>query len=184
VNLKILNVNARYPGSAHDSYILTNSNVEPMLRRLHSRGEDNSYLLGDSGYPLRSWLMTPLHTVEPNSPEERFNTKFTTVRATVERCIGVLKMRFRCLLKHRVLHYAPKKASLIINACVVLHNLCIESNMPEPDPIDETLDFGDVNNEFIYVEEPPRNRRTNPDLIAGQRVQSTRIRNYFSRHNT
>lgn len=39
---------------------------------------------------------------------------------------------FRCLLKHRTirtLHFAPNKASKIINSCVVLHNLCIMDNI-------------------------------------------------------
>ncbi|CAH1995307.1 unnamed protein product [Acanthoscelides obtectus] len=38
---------------------------------------------------------------------------------------GVLKNRFRCLLKDRVLHYAPFRAGQIINATSVLHNMCV-----------------------------------------------------------
>lgn len=37
---------------------------------------------------------------------------------------------FRCLLKDRTLHYKPEKATAIINACVVLHNMCITYNIP------------------------------------------------------
>lgn len=51
-------------------------------------------------------------------------------------------MRFRCLLKHRVLSYAPSKACQIISACVVLHNLCIDHNIPEAD--DDGLDAVDL----------------------------------------
>lgn len=54
-------------------------------------------------------------------------------------------MRFRCCLKHRVLHYAPEYASQIVNACVVLHNLCIEHNVPEPDENYDDIDFGKIN---------------------------------------
>ncbi|KAL5245888.1 hypothetical protein ACI65C_013296 [Semiaphis heraclei] len=93
--------------------------------------------LGDSGYALRPWMMTPFLNVEP---EYRFNEVFCRARSTIERCNGVLKMRFRCLLKDRTLHYSPSKASKIVLACVVLHNLCIEENVPL---IDDDVEYDD-----------------------------------------
>lgn len=51
-------------------------------------------------------------------------------RVAIERCNGVVKMKFRCLHSDRVLHYDPETASKIINACIVLHNLAIENNVP------------------------------------------------------
>ncbi|XP_026820365.1 putative nuclease HARBI1 [Rhopalosiphum maidis] len=53
-----------------------------------------------------------------------------STRCIIERCNGVLKMRFRCLLKDRILHYKPEKVSSLINACVVLYNMCIANNVP------------------------------------------------------
>lgn len=38
---------------------------------------------------------------------------------------------YKCLLKDQTLHYKSEKTSKIINACVVLHNLCITYNVPE-----------------------------------------------------
>lgn len=35
------------------------------------------------------------------------------------------------MIKDRTLHYHPEKATAIINACVVLHNICITYNVPE-----------------------------------------------------
>lgn len=54
-------------------------------------------------------------------------------RSSVERCIGHLRARFRCVNKHRVLHYAPEKAGRIINSVCVLHNMCVKANVPVPD---------------------------------------------------
>lgn len=35
-------------------------------------------------------------------------------------------------MKDRVLHYSPTVAGMIVNACVVLHNLCRMRNVPDP----------------------------------------------------
>lgn len=70
-NLKILNVCARFPGSAHDSYIWRLSPINDLLRHLHSIGQTSYYLLGDSGYALKPWLMTPIMNPLANSPEAK-----------------------------------------------------------------------------------------------------------------
>lgn len=73
--------------------------------------------------------MTPFLNTSQRSVEERFNKRHASARVSVERCNGVLKSRFRCLLKHRVLHYLPETAGHITNACAVLHNICNERNL-------------------------------------------------------
>lgn len=83
-------------------------------------------------------MMTPILGANPGSPEENYTDLRYRVRNTVERCIGVLKIRWRCLLAHRVLHYDPVTAGKIVNACVVLHNIANAHNatMPELDEPD------------------------------------------------
>lgn len=44
VDLKILNVNALYPGATHDAFIWNNSNVLPMMREINGNGK--YYLIG------------------------------------------------------------------------------------------------------------------------------------------
>lgn len=51
-----------------------------------------------------------------------YNKRLQKVRNVIERCIGVLKMRFRCILGERKLRYHPTKASQIVMACATLHN--------------------------------------------------------------
>ncbi|KAK4882374.1 hypothetical protein RN001_005693 [Aquatica leii] len=135
-------------------------------------------MIGDSGYPLRPWLLTPLVHVEADTPEERYNRAQMRARSVIERLNGVLKLRFRCLLKHRVLHYSPEKASSIINTCVMLHNFCLENNLNIDDQVHEedAVDMGIVG--ALPVNEEMINR-INPDLAAGRRVQQQIIRNYF-----
>ncbi|XP_036324950.1 putative nuclease HARBI1 [Rhagoletis pomonella] len=119
-SLKFLAVNARFPGSCHDSGIWTTSAVRLFMMR-----QSGSWLLGDQGYPLEPWLLTPIP--EPSSTqEERYNKLHAKARNVVERAFGVLKSRFRCLSKHRALHYSHERAVNIINACVILHNIALK----------------------------------------------------------
>ncbi|XP_061724275.1 putative nuclease HARBI1 [Cydia pomonella] len=123
VNCKILSVNARFPGRVHDSFIFNNSSIKDELRRLHSEHIGDYFLLGDSGYALEPWLMTPVLNAAPNSPEERYTAWHCRVRNTIERTNGYLKNIFRCLGHDRVLHYSPAKASAIIYTCCTLYNI-------------------------------------------------------------
>lgn len=87
--LNILNVNARYGGATHDAFIWRNSAVKRHLEDNYRAGDRNSWLIGDSGYPLEPWLMTSIRGAAPDSPEGRYSAALTTARNTVERCIGM-----------------------------------------------------------------------------------------------
>lgn len=91
--------------------------------------------------------MTPFPEAQPNTQEENFNQRHSSTRNTVERCIGVLKKRFRCLLWYRTLEYTPEKAAQIINACAVLHNMCTRARLPDPpEPADVIMALEEENN--------------------------------------
>ena len=77
------------------------------MKQIMENLPQTGWLLGDSGYPLRDYLMTSFNT--PATPaEERFNNAHTRTRNVVERAFGVLKSRFRyfCLYKfnHHLLY--------------------------------------------------------------------------------
>ncbi|XP_030758026.1 putative nuclease HARBI1 [Sitophilus oryzae] len=168
-NLKILNCNARFPGLTHDAHIWRQSPISTLMENMYRENPDNLFfLLGDSGYPTRPWLLTPLGNPQ-NADDERYNNHFCSIRSTIERCNGVLKNRFRCLLRHRTLHYDPVMAGKIINACCVLHNLCIDNNIPEADEPHEVQepDYG-IYAAHNYVDNI---RAVNPDLVAARETQ-------------
>ncbi|KAM4748778.1 LOW QUALITY PROTEIN: putative nuclease HARBI1 [Rhinophrynus dorsalis] len=62
---RILSVREGFPGSCHDSHILHQS---ALFERFEEGFMPEGWLLGDSGYGCRSWLLTPL--LNPQSPAE------------------------------------------------------------------------------------------------------------------
>ena len=62
--------------------------------------------------------------------QHKFNLQHSKARNVVERVIGVLKIRFRCLQSN--LPYAPEKVVKIVNICSALHNICRLHNIANP----------------------------------------------------
>ena len=131
--MNIMDIVSKYPGSAHDSFIFSNSALFTELEE-NERGT----LLADDGYPLQKFCLTPIRQVEvdnllePNSllKQNIYNRVHQSTRTIVERSIGVLKNRFRCLKEP--LHFSPRKCCRIAVACACLHNFALERRVPEP----------------------------------------------------
>ncbi|XP_056598305.1 putative nuclease HARBI1 [Triplophysa dalaica] len=136
----ITNVEAKWPGSVHDSRIYRESSLSNRM----GQGEMDGLLLGDRGYPCQPTLMTPYPEPEPG-PQQHFNMAHNRTRARVEMTIGLLKSRFQCL---RHLRVTPERACDIIVACVVLHNIAIIRGEQHPalqtqDPEADLIHTGD-----------------------------------------
>ncbi|XP_049270038.1 putative nuclease HARBI1 [Rhipicephalus sanguineus] len=110
------------PGSTHDSFVWASCD----LRRCSERGElPDGWLLGDSGYALEPWLLTPLRSAA-GPAEERSKAAHTRTRQVIERTFGILKGRFTCLHQSGgVLQYSPAMCAKIMVASAVLHNMCV-----------------------------------------------------------
>lgn len=81
----------------------------------------------DSNYPLEPWLLTPIPGHPPtHSSKGRYNGAHTATWSVVQRCIRLLKSRFRCLQQCHPFHYDPESAANIVTACTVLHNLRLD----------------------------------------------------------
>ncbi|XP_050691085.1 putative nuclease HARBI1 [Eriocheir sinensis] len=120
------NVVARWPGSVHDSRILDNSRL---CAQLEETLEPQYHLLGDAGYALKRYLLTPV-AVPTNDHERAYNSSHTHTRNTVERAFGVLKKRFAYLGKKMRTSLDTTKA--IIVAAVVLHNIAVKTRLVMP----------------------------------------------------
>lgn len=166
----ILDFVNKYPGSTQDSFIWNNC----FLRSSFEEGDfGNSHLVGDSGYPLEPFLLTPF--AQPSTPaEERYNRSLMMTRVVVEQTIALLKSRFRCLHKCAgSLRYKPSKCCKIAAACMLLHNYCVKWRIP----------FNDI------IKEEEEKDLKGPDEIpvpvgsgdaAGQAKRKEIVQNYFS----
>ncbi|XP_052122515.1 putative nuclease HARBI1 isoform X2 [Frankliniella occidentalis] len=151
-NLKILTLDARYPGSSHDAWVYQNNPIRAAMQRANQEEDRHCWLLGDSGYPLEPWLMTPLPDAPRGTPEYNYTKVHCQCRNPVERCIGVLKSRWRCLFLP--IHYSPVKSGRIVNACAVLHNLMTSLRVAVPP------------NYHLHQDGPDPENILNPDVVV------------------
>ncbi|XP_072000217.1 putative nuclease HARBI1 [Engystomops pustulosus] len=163
-NMMFTDVVAKYPGATHDAFIFENSCLCTLMEQ--SRFGD-SILLGDNGYKLTQWMMTPY--LSPITQQEKnFNRAHRKTRSRIERAFGLLKSRFRCL-DHSggALLYAPETVCKIIIACAVLHNICIAQNLE--------IDIASDLQEQIPFQGDTERFQT----AAGQLVRRTLTETYF-----
>ncbi|XP_044732068.1 putative nuclease HARBI1 [Chrysoperla carnea] len=109
----ILNVNARFPGARHDAHIWSASAARRVMERAYNNGERRTYLLGDSGYPLEPWLLTPLPHAPAGTPRRACHDALMSSSNIIERTFGTLKTAWRCMHKHRTLQYDPGFAMMV-----------------------------------------------------------------------
>lgn len=162
-DVEITNIVTRWPGSVHDSTIFLNS-------RLRANFEANMYrngiLLGDSGYPLRQYLLTPI--LNPERPAEAlYNEAHIRTRNSVERLYGVWKRRFPILALG--MRYKLPRIMTIIVATAVLHNIARRNRDQNP-PDDPVIKLPEFDN--IMDEQYPFNEQNNVNTNA------MRIQNY------
>uniref|UniRef100_UPI00398E4D7F putative nuclease HARBI1 n=1 Tax=Pristiophorus japonicus TaxID=55135 RepID=UPI00398E4D7F len=166
----ILAVNARYPGSCHDAFILRETTVPQLFKPPH---EGRSWLLGDKGYGVAPWLMTPL--CNPTTPAEQcYNTSHTTTRAIIEQTIRVLKQRFHCLdCSGRALQYSPHDHHCLLHAAQPGHyeGPAITTGMDDPPQKDDDDDEED--------EDSHRRRRQPNTATAGRAARHRLIAHRF-----
>lgn len=164
-DLKILDIVARWPGSAHDSLIFRNSKVRAQFESGKFR---DSYIVGDSGYENSDFLMTPLGSVRSEA-ENLYNESIIRTRNCIERSYGVWKRRFPILSLGVRLQF--QKLQGIIVATAVLHNICCINNESEPPQLSE-----EIQNEVDFVLAVPHYREARN---TNNSVRQKLINEYF-----
>ncbi|KAJ8909773.1 hypothetical protein NQ315_014450 [Exocentrus adspersus] len=130
-------------------------------------------VVGDSGYPLKNYLLTPL--LNPMTPGEQYNEADIRTRNIIERLIGVWKRRFPVVAYGFRLNLESVKT--VIVATTILHNLAREMNEPEP-PAPEDINVEELEY-LIEIADIPNIPPANENIVAINYIQQTYV-NYFS----
>lgn len=162
-----------WQGSVHDSTIFNNS-------RLRANFADGAYgnglLLGDSAYPSKQYLVTPL--LNPQTAAERlYNESHIRTRNIIERLFGIWKRRFPILALG--MRYHLRRIMPIIVATAVLHNIARRNNDGVPN-VDPELDLPVPWDDMLAACNININYRNNE--INGAATRTEIIHNYFAKY--
>ena len=121
-----------WPGSVHDARIFINSHIYKRItqdnilagrERTLSGCQVPVCIIGDSAYPMQTWLMKPFADNSSLTLEQKcFNYRLSRARIVVENAFGRLKARWRRLMKRNDM--TTENIPSVISVCCILHNLC------------------------------------------------------------
>ncbi|XP_039966819.1 protein ALP1-like isoform X1 [Bactrocera tryoni] len=152
-NFKFMDVFIGCPGRCHDAAIWEMSPIRKSIVKGELKICSGCHLLGDSTYPLESFLMVPYKDNGSLTPKQiKYNKILCSTRAHVEQAFGILKKKFR-ILKYIDVHQAhlPKTFTL---ACIILHNIIIENEGHEACVISEEEGDEAFNSENSFSQLP------------------------------
>ena len=119
-------------GNSHDAIIFKSTNLWdalqngllPNIAKVIGEVSVPPLIVGDSAFPLQSWLMKP-YTNATLSPKQRyFNYRLSRARMVTESAYGQLKGRWRVLFRKNESN--KERVRTVTLTCMVLHNICIE----------------------------------------------------------
>ncbi|KAK9743659.1 DDE superfamily endonuclease [Popillia japonica] len=94
---KFIDIFTGASGKIHDARVFK---LFPIRDKLPIICGERYHILGDSAYPLREYLLTPYRDYgNLNNREQNFNKKLSGTRVLIENAFGLLKSRFRQLMR-------------------------------------------------------------------------------------
>lgn len=132
------------------------------------------YLIGDKGYPILPWLITPYRDfggVRRSVQEALFNRKLSRARSVVENAFGILKQTFRELHSASDLHVTLLPD--VVVCCCILHNLLLGQSAEE---VDRLLAMLQREGMAPALDEDPGEERPGEDGPPREEVQGERKR--------
>lgn len=134
-DMRFMDIVTGWPGSMKESGILHSSGLFKLCQKgerlngskveLIGGSEIGEYLIGDSGYPLLPWLLTPYQEKYLIESETEFNKIHSAARVVAPRTLAKFKDTWRFLQGEM---WRPDKHKLprIIHVCCLLHNIIID----------------------------------------------------------
>lgn len=136
-----------FPGNSHDAVIFQSTKLYsdikegtfiPQISKDVNGVQVPPVVLGDSAFPLSSWLMKPYTNAVSTPKQYNFNYRLSRARMVTEGAFGQLKGRWRILL--RKCESSTSEVKIAALACLVLHNICIDLGDTLPRKLDLTID--------------------------------------------
>lgn len=130
------------PGKLNENLVLQSSTLFKLCEngerlngnmiKLSEETELREYIVGDSGFPLLPWLLTPYQGKELSESKAEFNKRHFVTRIVAQRALARLKEVWKMI--HGMM-WRPDKHKLprFILVCCILHNIVIDME-------DEVLD--------------------------------------------
>ena len=174
-NLMFIGTAIGYPGSMHDARVFRSSDIFQKAQNGEILTEPlttvdgvqiRPLLLGDGAYPLLPWLMKPYpNGAILNRSQRRYNKNLSSARATVERAFGILKARWRILLKR--LDNRFENIPEVILSCCILHNFCQEAG--------EEFDDEEILHRIISIDREYLETRQQENVVQNPAAERIRL---------
>ncbi|KAJ0947439.1 putative harbinger transposase-derived nuclease domain-containing protein [Helianthus annuus] len=133
--MRFVDVVSGFPGRMTKNGVLHQSEMFRLAQKgeklngnrveLSKRTTIPEYLVGDSGFRLLPWLMTPYHDVELNEDQIEYNKRHLATRSVASRALKKLKEVWT-VIEGGMWRPNRHKLPRIILACCILHNIQIE----------------------------------------------------------
>ena len=135
-----------FPGNSHDAVIFRSTDLwtriqEGFILVIGKTVGDvivPPLIVGDSAFPLRTWLMKPYTNAVLTPQQRNFNYRLSRARMVTEGAYGQLKGRWRVLLRKSESNQDNVRITIL--ACMVLHNTCIAQGDTISKKLDLSLD--------------------------------------------
>uniref|UniRef100_A0A0A9DCY7 DDE Tnp4 domain-containing protein n=1 Tax=Arundo donax TaxID=35708 RepID=A0A0A9DCY7_ARUDO len=134
-NTRFTDIVTGWPGSMKESSILHSSGLFKLCEKgerlngsklkLSDGSEIGEYIIGDTGYPLLPWLLTPYQEKDLTESKAEFNRRHSAARTVAPRTLANFKDTWKFLQGEM---WRPDKHKLprIIHVCCFLHNIIID----------------------------------------------------------
>ncbi|WVZ90386.1 hypothetical protein U9M48_036693 [Paspalum notatum var. saurae] len=115
-DMRFTYVSVGQPGAMHDTSVLYSAiNVD---KQFFPHPPREKYYVVDAGYPNRPGYLHHTRGKEPRTPREKFNRVHSSIRNVIERCFGVIKMKWQIL--YNMPPYSMAKQKKIVVATMDL----------------------------------------------------------------
>ncbi|XP_057772258.1 protein ALP1-like [Salvia miltiorrhiza] len=139
-DLKFLNINAGWPGKMNDSSVLQSSSLFRQCQRgemlngpkmlVSDKMELREYIIGDTGYPLLPWLLTPYQGSRLHETKLDFNERLLATHVVAHKALARLKEVWK-MIKGDLWRPDKHRLPRLILVCCILHNIIIDMEKDE-----------------------------------------------------